>query len=127
MSTKHAIDDLHPAERVAQRESAAWIHDLMGELRRRGLDDRDLPFRDFAGSELPLGETEVAGAAGGQHTAGPRLFAQPRQCAVGVGWVNGESVELSAGAAGSAQAHIQHLVAAFSQQLRHPVHATPRP
>jgi hypothetical protein len=31
-STKHAIDDLHPAQGVAQRESAAWIHELLGKL-----------------------------------------------------------------------------------------------
>lgn len=49
MSTKHAIDDLHLTERVAQRESTARIHELMGELRRCVLDDRDLPFRDVAG------------------------------------------------------------------------------
>ena len=93
----------------------------MGELRRRVLDDRDLPFRDVAGGELPLGETEVAGTTGGQHSAEPRLLPQPRQRAVGVGRMNGESVEVSAGAAGSAQAHIQHLIAPFGQQLRHPV------
>jgi hypothetical protein len=57
MGTKHAIDNLHPAQRVAQREAAAWIHELMGKFGRRVLDDRDLPFRNVAGGELPLGET----------------------------------------------------------------------
>ena len=57
----------------------------------------------------------------------PRLLTQPRPCPVGVGPVNGESVEASAGAAGSTQAHIQHPIAAFRQQLRHPIqrHAAP--
>jgi hypothetical protein len=76
---------------------------------------------------LPLRETQVAGAPSRHHASEPRLLTQPRQHAVGVGRVNGESVELSTRAAGSAQAHIEHLVAAFSQQLRHPVqrHAAP--
>ena len=43
-----AIDNLHPTERVTQRKSAARIHELMGELRRRVLDHRDPPFRDVA-------------------------------------------------------------------------------
>jgi hypothetical protein len=93
----------------------------MGELRRRILNDRDLPFRDLAGGELPLRETQIAGAPGGQHAAKPRLLTQPPQHAVAVGRINGESVELSSGAGGTAQALVQHLVAAFRQQLRHPV------
>ena len=70
--TKHAIDDLHPAQCITQRESAAWIHEQMGKLGQRVLDDRDLPLRDVAGGELPLGETQVAGTPGGQYAAEPR-------------------------------------------------------
>jgi hypothetical protein len=43
-----AIDNLHPTERVTRRKSAARIHELMGEHRRRVLDHRDPPFRDVA-------------------------------------------------------------------------------
>jgi hypothetical protein len=88
---KHAIDDLHPAQRLAQRESASRIYELVANSDGASWMAAIFDSGDIAGGELSLDQTEVAGAPGCLHSAEPRLLAQPRQRAVGVGRVNRES------------------------------------
>ncbi len=118
---EHPLHQLHPAQRVSRREAPAGVHEDVGEAGRRVLNQRDLPFGDVAGGQLPLHVAEVAGAPGGQLAAEPRLGAQPAQRAVAVGGVDDEPVEAAAGSGRAAQALIEHLVAALGQQRREPV------